>query len=388
MASRKKKTDRIRDWYQSIPERIREITTGSIFLLVAIFLTLVSFDLAGVAGEKIKMFLIKGEELAFFGWSFYFIIILFYSLGTFLILSKEIVSHIRLWSGVLLGMVSLSTFLAASFNESAGGRLGTEVFAFLSDIIGFFVYILLPILILLSLYILKIFNPTKIWEWVANEEDYDDEDYEDEEPEEEEEDEEEEDYEDEEPEEEEEEEEIDDEEPEEEEEEIDDEYEEDEEVDKEYVFPSLEILGKDKGQGKNINTKSMGQSIQRTLKNFNINVEIENITVGPTFTRYSVKPAEGVRLSKITSLQQNIELALAAHPVRIEAPIPGKSLVGIEVPNSTKAVVGVRGLFESKEYEECGGIPVVFGKTISGKIFVKDLTKNASCIGCRNNWFW
>ena len=71
---------------------------------------------------------------------------------------------------------------------------------------------------------------------------------------------------------------------------------------------------------------------------------MDEISIGPTVTRYSLKPAEGVRLSKILGLQNNLELALAAHPVRIEAPIPGKSLVGIEVPNTAKATVGLGGL--------------------------------------------
>ena len=71
---------------------------------------------------------------------------------------------------------------------------------------------------------------------------------------------------------------------------------------------------------------------------------MDEVSVGPTVTRYAIKPAEGVRLSKIISLQNNLELALAAHPVRIEAPIPGKSLVGIEVPNAAKAMVGLGGI--------------------------------------------
>jgi S-DNA-T family DNA segregation ATPase FtsK/SpoIIIE len=77
---------------------------------------------------------------------------------------------------------------------------------------------------------------------------------------------------------------------------------------------------------------------------------MDEVSVGPTVTRYAIKPAEGVRLSKIVSLQNNLELALAAHPVRIEAPIPGKSLVGIEVPNTTKAMVGLGGLLSAPEW--------------------------------------
>ena len=79
---------------------------------------------------------------------------------------------------------------------------------------------------------------------------------------------------------------------------------------------------------------------------------MDAVSVGPTVTRYAVKPAEGVRLSKIISLANNLELALAAHPVRIEAPIPGKSLVGIEVPNTVKAMVGLGGLLLAPEWSD------------------------------------
>src|SRR6188768_2052726 len=79
--------------------------------------------------------------------------------------------------------------------------------------------------------------------------------------------------------------------------------------------------------------------IKRTLQNFGIDVEMDEVSIGPSVTRYALKPAEGVKLSKILGLQNNLSLALAAHPIRIEAPIPGKSLVGIEIPNSVKTMV-------------------------------------------------
>ena len=111
-------------------------------------------------------------------------------------------------------------------------------------------------------------------------------------------------------------------------------------------------------------------------KTFNIRVEVEEVTVGPSFTRYSVRPAEGIRLSRITGLQQNLELALAAHPIRIEAPIPGQSLIGIEVPNSARAVVGLQTLLKSKEFARIkNALGLVIGKTINGSIFAKSLEK-------------
>ncbi|MSU74188.1 DNA translocase FtsK, partial [Candidatus Kaiserbacteria bacterium] len=107
--------------------------------------------------------------------------------------------------------------------------------------------------------------------------------------------------------------------------------------------------------------------IKRTFQNFGISLEMDEVSVGPTVTRYAVKPAEGVRLSKIISLANNLELALAAHPVRIEAPIPGKSLVGIEVPNTTKAMVGLGGLMSAPEWSESTKpLLAALGRDISG----------------------
>lgn len=122
------------------------------------------------------------------------------------------------------------------------------------------------------------------------------------------------------------------------------------EFDSEYNPPPLSILGEDKGKPGVGDIKANANIIKRTFQNFGINVEMDEVSVGPTVTRYAVKPAEGVRLSKIISLASNLELALAAHPVRIEAPIPGKSLVGIEVPNTTKAMVGLGGLLNAPEW--------------------------------------
>ncbi len=122
--------------------------------------------------------------------------------------------------------------------------------------------------------------------------------------------------------------------------------------DAEYNPPPLSLLGSDTGKPGTGDIKANANIIKRTFQNFGINVEMDEVSVGPTVTRYAVKPAEGVRLSKIISLQSNLELALAAHPVRIEAPIPGKSLVGIEVPNSTKATVGLAGIISVPEWTE------------------------------------
>ncbi len=122
--------------------------------------------------------------------------------------------------------------------------------------------------------------------------------------------------------------------------------------DAEYEAPPLSILGEDRGKPGVGDIKANANIIKRTFQNFGINLEMDEVSVGPTVTRYAVKPAEGVRLSKIVSLANNLELALAAHPVRIEAPIPGKSLVGIEVPNTVKAMVGLGGLLGAPQWSD------------------------------------
>lgn len=116
--------------------------------------------------------------------------------------------------------------------------------------------------------------------------------------------------------------------------------------------------------------------IRRTLENFGIPVEMAEVAVGPTVTQFAFKPSDGVKLSRITGLSNDLALALAAHPIRIEAPIPGKSLVGVEVPNKSVATVGLREMLESKEFRERrGSLSFVLGKDVAGKSWVADLTK-------------
>jgi len=137
--------------------------------------------------------------------------------------------------------------------------------------------------------------------------------------------------------------------------------------DAEYEAPPLSILGADKGKPGVGDIKANANIIKRTFQNFGINLEMDEVSVGPTVTRYAVKPAEGVRLSKIVSLANNLELALAAHPVRIEAPIPGKSLVGIEVPNTVKAMVGLGGLLGAPEWSDSDKpLLAALGRDITG----------------------
>lgn len=145
---------------------------------------------------------------------------------------------------------------------------------------------------------------------------------------------------------------------------------------KPYEPPPLSLLAKDKGKPRSGDVKANANIIKRTLANFGIDTEIEEVTIGPSVTQFAIKPAEGVRLSKILSLQNNLELALAAHPVRIEAPIPGKSLVGIEIPNSTKTTVSIGSLMESKEFNSfTKPLPFALGKDVTGKTHVTSIAK-------------
>lgn len=116
--------------------------------------------------------------------------------------------------------------------------------------------------------------------------------------------------------------------------------------------------------------------IQKTLENFGIECEMGDVSVGPTVTQYTLKPADGVKLSRIMSLSNDLALALAAHPIRIEAPIPGQSLVGIEVPNKAVAIVNLRDVIGSKNFKSSGArLPIALGKDVAGKPWMTDLAK-------------
>lgn len=145
---------------------------------------------------------------------------------------------------------------------------------------------------------------------------------------------------------------------------------------KEFTPPPLSLLQEDRGKPGVGDIKANSNIIKRTLANFGINVEMDEISIGPSITRYALKPAEGVKLSKIVAYQQDLSLALAAHPIRIEAPIPGKSLVGIEVPNSTKTTVGLGTLLASPDFQNSDKpLMMCLGKGISGMSYFGNLAK-------------
>ncbi len=145
---------------------------------------------------------------------------------------------------------------------------------------------------------------------------------------------------------------------------------------KPYTPPPLDLLENDKGKPGVGDIKANSNIIKRTLQNFGIDVEMDEISIGPSVTRYALKPAEGVKLARIVALHSDLSLALAAHPIRIEAPIPGKSLVGIEIPNTVKTTVGLGTLVGSSEFSSSEKpLLVALGKGISGRSHFANLAK-------------
>jgi len=117
-------------------------------------------------------------------------------------------------------------------------------------------------------------------------------------------------------------------------------------------------------------------TIQKTLENFGIKVEMGEVKVGPTVTQYTLKPAEGIKISQITSLANDLALALAKHPIRIEAPIPGQSLVGIEVPNERIAVVRLKELLQNEGFKKRkSNLTIALGKDVAGNVWLADLAR-------------
>ncbi len=146
-----------------------------------------------------------------------------------------------------------------------------------------------------------------------------------------------------------------------------------------YHFPSVQLLKRGARNG-NVDSekqlKETARKLQQTLSNFGVNVTITDISQGPTVTRYEMQPEQGVKVSKIVGLTDDIKLNLAATDIRIEAPIPGKAAVGIEVPNKENSAVMFRDLVESKEFEDFNGSLIfAVGKDISGKTVVTDIAK-------------
>jgi S-DNA-T family DNA segregation ATPase FtsK/SpoIIIE len=351
------------------PEAKRTIYAIVLFLL-AIFIVLGTMGVAGPAGSAVY----KGLYFLF-GYGFIFIPIVFIAWGSYLF---NFVEHIetKIIAGFLL--LSLSSMAGFSFiGETAGGLLGGLLKSPLVALLDIYVSVVL-VVALFATGIVLVFNiPLSVAAFrekisglfSRKESDAEDEEYYDEEE-----------Y------------------GEEYDEEVDEEeYEEEEEKEptiidgststaaenfssafahKEYTPPPLSLLARDKGKPNTGDIKANSNIIKRTLQNFGIEVEMDEITVGPTVTRYALKPAQGVKLSRIVGLKNDLSLALAAHPIRIQAPIPGKALVGIEVPNKAKSTVGLGNLLGTKEFQENPKeLLVALGKGVSGKPYFANIAK-------------
>lgn len=145
-----------------------------------------------------------------------------------------------------------------------------------------------------------------------------------------------------------------------------------------YELPSLQMLARPRqaGTAKDVDHTSNAAKLVQTLKSFGVSATVSEVHRGPAVTRYEVQPATGVKVSRIVSLTDDLALALAAKDIRIEAPIPGKSAIGIEVPNSEVAVVSLREVLEAPQYQDAPGkLTVALGRDISGEPIVADLTK-------------
>jgi len=149
--------------------------------------------------------------------------------------------------------------------------------------------------------------------------------------------------------------------------------------DETYEFPPIELLTEGTSKGMKGGKKAIADNatkLQKTLYNFGVSAKVENVSVGPAITRYELKPAEGVRVSKIANLADDIALNLAAESIRIEAPIPGKQAVGIEIPNKENEVVHLRDIIESDKFGDAKSkLAFALGKDVAGEEIVTDIAK-------------
>jgi len=151
------------------------------------------------------------------------------------------------------------------------------------------------------------------------------------------------------------------------------------EDDENYEFPPLELMKEGNSKGSKGGNKALSETalkLQKTLHSFGVAAKVENYSVGPAITRFELKPAEGVRVSKIAKLADDIALNLAAETIRIEAPIPGKQAVGIEIPNAQRDIVPLRDVLESDAFQEAKSkVSMALGKDIAGEAVVADISK-------------
>ncbi|MGV8152865.1 MAG: DNA translocase FtsK 4TM domain-containing protein [Alkaliphilus sp.] len=147
----------------------------------------------------------------------------------------------------------------------------------------------------------------------------------------------------------------------------------------EYIIPSIELLNKPEPNSNSYDKKNIikqAKILEETLENFGVKAKVIQVSKGPVITRYELQPYTGVKVSKIVNLSDDIALNLAAPSIRIEAPIPGKAAIGIEIPNQDTSIVGLREVIDSKNYETTTlNIPYALGKDISGNVVIADISK-------------
>lgn len=354
---------------------------ATLFFLVALFFLLSAIGLAGNAGD----FIYEKFLRLFFGYGFILVPLLLITLGV--VMFRDTLHDLkkRHWFSALFLVIGTLGFLELIFKNTAGGLVGkiARPFVNLFDIyVSILIFVAIVVVSILVLFETKLGIPSFLrglftrskreddyYEEYELEEDYEDEEFEEDEAVEE------------------------DGEPDEEEEEtpkkamgifglgnkkIDDsiEMETATRLPTTYTPPPLSLLGKSKGRPAVGDIKANANLIKRTLQNFGIDVEMDEVSIGPTVARYALKPAEGVKLSRIVGLQNDLALALAAHPIRIEAPIPGKSLVGIEIPNKTKSTVGLASLLAEPEFKNSSKpLMVSLGKGVTGKAYYANIAK-------------
>ena len=370
-----KKRRSYRDEYEEDGFHLNPETKGAIFtilIFVIAFLSILSmFDLAGALGRGLNF------ALAYlFGWGDWLFILVLIFLGFILLKSGQykvkLISYIGLFliivsfAGILHFFVDEFTFKEITKAGTGGGALGFGVGVGFEKLLGFWGTLVVLIAMLLIGIFLAFNTSFKditerakalgiLKEKFLTEED-------DEEDDEEEDDEEGSEFE-----------------PDEEEEEDDEgDPEEDEEPAKKKprkkIVVPIELLKKSSGKPDSGDVNANMNKIKKTLENFGIDVTMSDVNVGPTVTQYTLRPADGVKLSQMLTLQNDLSLALAAHPLRMEAPIPGKSLVGIEVPNQSVSIVKLRDILESSEYKKRkNNLHLALGKDVSGKAILANL---------------
>lgn len=142
-----------------------------------------------------------------------------------------------------------------------------------------------------------------------------------------------------------------------------------------YSPPIIELLERIESRPMSGDIKANANIIRRTLQNFGIDVEMGEVNIGPTVTQYTLRPAQGVKIAKIVTLHNDLALALAAHPLRIEAPIPGKALVGVEVPNKSIALVRLGSLLDLDVFKKSSTLTFALGRDVAGMPVFADLSK-------------